>query len=182
MEHRGDEKEIVIELDGKRVIVLVLVLAIGVFSLYGYVTALFAFIAPREGLPLDTTGLATYDVGNTGKVSFSRGETVRINATVEKGTDYYYNYPYYYDYYGFVGVTTYRIIFTVTDSEGRPVFFNSAVESVSPGGFEMTSFDYAIPSSAPIGIYNMRVMAWSDWLPDGVALYEYTAVETFEVT
>ena len=182
MEHRGDEKEIVIELDGKRIIVLVLVLAIGVFSLYGYITALFAFIAPREGLPLEVTDLATYDVGNTGKVSFSRGETVRINATVEKGTDYYYNYPYYYDYYDFVGDTDCRVIVTVMDSKDVPVFIGSFETTISPGESIISSFDHAIPAGASTGTYQIRVMVWSDWLPDGVALYEYTAVETFEVT
>ena len=179
---RVSEKTIVIELDSKRTIVLVLVLAIAAFSLYGYVTALFAFIAPSEGFPLDITDLATYDVGDTLKASFSKGDTVRIKANIEMATDYYYNYPASYYYYYFYGDTTYRIIFTVTDSEGSPVFFDSAIESVSPGGFEMTSFDYKIPSNAPKGTYNMRVMAWSAWLPKGVALYEYTAVGTFEVT
>ena len=179
---RVSEKTIVIELDGKRAIVLVLVLAIGVFSLYGYITALFAFIAPSEEFPLDIVYLSTFDIGDNEIGAFPRGDTVRIKANVEMATDYYYNYPTSYYYYYFDSGTTYKIIFAVTDSEGRPVFFNSADESVSPGGFEMTSFDYTMSSQAPKGTYNMRVMVWSDWLPQGVALYEYVAVGTFEVT
>jgi len=167
------EKTIIIDLDGKRTIVLVLVLAIGVFSLYGYITALFAFISPSQGLPLDITGLATFDPGDNPKTSFSRGDTVRIKVTVEKATDYYYYsayyyyYPAYYYYYDFVGETSYKVIVTVMDSKDRPVFIDSYETTISPGESKEKSFSYVIPTGASTGTYKIRAMAWSDWLPDG---------------
>jgi len=180
------EKTIVIELDGKKTIVLVLTLAIGIFSLYGYITALFAFISPSQGLPLDITGLATYDPGDNPKTSFSRGDTVQIKATVEKATDYYYYYYYYYYpayyYYDFVGETSYKVIVTVMDSKDRPVFIGSYETTISPGESIQTSFSYAIPTGASTGTYKIRAMAWSDWLPDGIALAPEAMGITFEVT
>ena len=177
-----DEREIVIELDSKRLLVLGLVLAVGALSFYTYVIALFAFISPAQDLPLDITGVATYDTGDILTPSFSRGSTLRIKADVEKAWGYHY--PYYVppDYYDFSGDTGYRIIFAVMDNQGRPFFFDSSSESLSPGDSTTTSFDYNIPSKASVGTYTIRVMAWSDWLPPGVVLAPDVFEITFEVT
>jgi hypothetical protein len=177
-----DEREIVIELDSRRLIVLGLVLAVGFVSFYTYVVALFAFISPSQDLPLDITGVATYDTGDISKTSFSRGSTLRIKADVEKAWGYYYPYYYSSDYYYFYGGTGYRVIFAVMDNQGRPFFFDSSSGSLSAGGSQTTSFDYKIPSGASVGIYTIRVMAWSDWLPPGVVLAPDVEEITFEVT
>jgi hypothetical protein len=68
------------------------------------------------------------------------------------------------------------------DNQGRPFFFDSSSGSLSAGGSQTTSFDYKIPSGASVGIYTIRVMAWSDWLPPGVVLAPDVEEITFEVT
>lgn len=173
------EKTIVIDLDSKRLLVLVVILAVSVFSFYGYITALFAFIAPSEEFPLDVTSVGTFDTDDSSKTSFPRGDTVRIKATVEMATGYYYNYvPSYYYYYDFVGTISYRIIVTVRDGDGEPVFFTSQIKAISPGESQETIYDLK-PSA---GEYEIRVMVWSDWLPDGDALATTAGEATFEVT
>lgn len=178
----SETKEIVVSLTPRRLLVLGIVVVLSVFSLYGYIMALFAFIAPSQDLPLEVTSVGTFDTGDASKTSFNGGETVRMKATVEKGTAYYYNYPAYYYYYDFVGDTSCKMIFAVMDDVERPVFFDSVVVAVSPGDYEDVSFDYTIPPGASPGSYVVRVMAWSDWLPDGVALSSDVGEVTFEVT
>jgi len=184
MAHLGDESEIVIELNSKRILVLVLVLAVSVFSLYGYITALLAFISPSQGLPLEITDVDTYDTALNPKSSFPRSETVKIKVIVEKATAYYYDYvpSYYYYYHDFVGETSYRVIVTVLDSKDRPVFIDSHDTTISPGESIPTSFSYTISPGASTGKYKIRTMAWSDWLPGGVALAPEARDGTFEVT
>ncbi len=177
-----DKREIVLNLDSKRLLVLGLVLAIGVISFYTYVVALFAFISPSQGLPLDITGVATYDTEDNPIESFSRGSTLRIKADVEKAWGYYYPYYYSPDYYYFSEGTGYRIFFAVMDNQDQPFFFDSSSETLSAGGSQPTSFDYNIPSGASVGTYTIRVMAWSDWLPPGVVLAPDVEEITFEVT
>lgn len=177
------EKTIVIDLDSKRLLVLVVILAVSVFSIYGYITALFAFIAPSEEFPLDVTSVGTFDTGDSSKTSFPRGDTVRIKATVEMATGYYYNYvPSYYYYYDFVGTISYRIIVAVRDGDGAPFFFTYQIRNISPGDIQVTSYDYTIPFTASKENYTIRVMVWSDWLPDGDALATAAGEATFEVT
>ena len=180
MGHVREDGEMVIKLDAKRLLVLGVIAAITVFSLYGYITAIFAFIAPTQDFPLEVT-VATFGTTNNPQSSFGRGTTVRISATVEKATGYYYFYP---DYYDFVGDTSYRIIFAVMDGGRSPVFFQSTTTmiSISPGAIQVTSNDYAIPSGATTGTYTIRVVVWSDWLPSGVALAPLAGVQIFEVT
>ncbi|RLJ01883.1 MAG: hypothetical protein DRP11_03750 [Candidatus Aenigmatarchaeota archaeon] len=174
--------EIVITLDSKRLIVLGVIVVLGVAATYSYIGALFAFIAPSQDFPLKVTSVATFDTSDASKTAFTRGSTVRIKATVEKATDYYYNYPTYYYYYDFVGDTSYRIIITIMDGSRRPVFFKYTTKTISPGSSQVTSYDYKIPSTASAGTYTIRVMVWSDWLPSGDALAPEAGEKTFEVT
>jgi len=188
----SEEKEIVITIDAKRLLVLGVITVICVASLYSYIGALFAFIAPSQKFPLRITAAGTFDTSDVSKTSFAIGDTVRIKATVEKATGYYYNsytyyYPYtYYDvnyYYYYDSVdTTYRIIFAVMDDNNKPVPLKSEVETIWPGQSLVTSYDWTIPSGASTGNYTIRVMAWSDWLPQGDALARKAKEAVFTVS
>ena len=174
----GEEGGTVISLGSRRLLVLGVVAVLCFVATCSYIVALFAFIAPSQDFPLEVT-VATFDTGNNPQSSFVRGTTVRIKATVEMATGYYFVYPNYYD---FVGDTSYRIIFAVMDGGRSPVFFQSTTTSISPGAIQVTSYDYAISSGAATGTYTIRVVVWSDWLPSGVALVPSAGTQTFQVT
>ena len=194
--------EIVLTIDLRRLLALSVIFILTVVTAGSYLIALFAFIAPSEEIPLQVTSVATYDTSDVSETFFARGSTVRIKATVEKATGYYYNtysyyYPYYntytyyypYTYYDYTYYyyydhvdTTYRIIIAVMDSNNRPVFFESTTKTIWPGQSLVTSYDYAISSGASTGTYTIRVMTWSDWLPHGVTMMETVGEGSFEVT
>jgi hypothetical protein len=173
---------VVIRLDSRRLLVLGLVFALTIVSVYTYISALFAFIAPSQRFPLKVMDVKTFDKGGDPSSIFTRGQTVRIDAEVEMATGYYYYYPVHYYYYDFVGDVPYGIIFTVVDDWDKPVFFDSVTSTISPGVSKTTSFSYFIPFTASKGVYRIQVMVWSEWLPEGGALAQEAGEETFEVT
>lgn len=175
--------EIVVSLDSKRLMVLAVLVLVSVATVYSYVAALFAFIAPSGDLPLRVTNVSTFDTDNNGKTTFARGEVVRINATVEMAEGYYYDTSvYYYPYFDSVE-TTYRIVIAVMDDDGRPVgFYSQYPETITPGESLMTTFDCSVPSGASTGTYVIRVLVWSGWLPGGDALAPTAGEASFEVT
>lgn len=134
----------------------IIVLFFGMGSI-SYIISLFAFIAPSIDFPLRITKVETYDSYGVVKSSFSSGNLVRINASVEKATDYYFD-----SYYSsFVDNTTYSIIVAVMDPNRMPVFFQYSPKTISPGESRWDLFDYTISSAAVKGIYVVRVMVWT---------------------
>jgi len=189
----SDGKEIVITLDAKRLIALGILIALGAAVTYTYIQALFAFIAPSEKYPL-----RIIEVSTQGGDTFSRGETVTFQVKIEMAMGYRTPYGYYYWYYCpppeyyyceyyywdyFVESKTYRVIIAIMDGEKRPmkVMISSSM-TITRGEIQTVSFDWTIPAGADTGTYKVRAMAWSGWLPKGVALAPEAKEASFTVT
>ena len=172
-----DEKVIEIVLDEKRIAIIVIsLIAFGVlFSTY--LSGLFAFIAPEQGKPLRITRYATTDRVGTPKTSFTRGEMVIVNATVEMATAYYYNTYYYY----YTTPTKYLYIVQILYGD-TPVFIGFIFHEIPPGGISTTGIGYSIPSNAPIGTYTVKIFLWSNWLDKGGVILGEGVTFTFQVT
>jgi len=176
----GEIREIVIEIDAKRLIAIVLVAVIAVGALISYIGSLASFIAPSQELPLDITTAFSADQTGNPKSTFSRGELVLINATIEMAYAYYFGDT--TSYYYFTTPTKFLLLIQVMYGN-TPVFMGFVVEEISPGETESAGIGYRIPDDAPTGTYKVKVMVWSNWLDEGgVPLASKSGLEfTFQV-
>jgi hypothetical protein len=172
-------KDVTIELNAKRIVALIAIIGITLFSAYTYIIALYAFDAPSQDLPLQVTNLEILE-NNVTQSSFSVGDTVTLNSTIEKALSYMY-FPFSYDYFYFSGGTPFKLIVTIEDASHQPVFFFSLDGSIATGGILEYSVDYLIKAGSSTGVYTVNVLLWSDWLPDGDALSPEAEVGTFNV-
>ena len=156
------ENHLQISIDGRKFVGFSLILVISIFTVATYLIALYAFVAPSEDFPLDVVNIGTYDAGDNPSASFSRGDTVTINATVEMATHYYYNLPYTLDNNSFTADVSYRVIIAVRDKNNQPVYFKYSAKTISVGQQQETSYPYKIGSTAVKGQYTVEVMAWAD--------------------
>jgi hypothetical protein len=174
------DKEIVINIDSKKLFSAAIALSLLIIISYSYLTALFAFDAPSEDTPLRLNQVVTLDASNNSQTSFNPGETVRINSTIEKAARYLI-FRYSNMYYDFIGDTSFRIIIAIADGSKEPVYFQSTQDVISVGSIESVFFDYVISAGADSGTYTYKVMVWSGWLPSGLASSTYAWEGTFTV-
>ena len=176
--------EIVIELTPKKLLAISLLTLVGVGALYSYVIALYAFNAPSQDLSLRFNSVGTFDTGDVAKTAFAKGDTVRIKISFEMA-DYYWSAPSYYwsaqSYYYFSSGESYRLIYTVVDGSGMPVYFSSTTGAITQAQVKNDLADYLSLSSAAAGTYTVKVYLWSDWLPDGDALAPGGGSATFTI-
>ena len=165
----------------KKILILTTYTAIFLTVIYTYVLALSVYVAPSENFPLEISVLETLDTSNSSSSAFPRGETVRINTTIYQALEYI-NFPFTYDYYSFTGDTNYKIIIMVMDSQKKPVYLQSLDTSISPGDTDLLLSDYTIGNTSPTGTYSVKVMVWTNWLPNGKALAPNTPTATFSVS
>ena len=177
-------EEIVVTLDAKRLTAITILAIITVSTLYSYIVALFAFIAPFPATylyPFDASG-DTYDTSNNLQDTFSRKSIVRVKATVEKATDYY-TVPDYSSYTSLSGLSSYRVFIQVMDPSNQPLkSCYTATGSLSPGGLKEYTADFYLDLGAPTGTYAVFVYVWSDKLPNGVSLTPTIDSFSFTVT
>jgi hypothetical protein len=125
------------------------------------------------------------------KTAFAKGDTVRIKISFEMA-DYYWSAPSYYwsapsyywsaqSYYYFSSGESYRLIYTVVDGSGMPVYFSSTTGAITQAQVKNDLADYLSLSSAAAGTYTVKVYLWSDWLPDGDALAPGGGSATFTI-
>jgi len=164
-----EQREIVVTLNFKKLIALTILVIVSFGTVYSYLVALMAFVAPSQELPLRFNSVGTFNTSDVSSPSFAKGEAVKIKLGYEMATDYYYAVPSEY-YYSFSGSETYRLIYTVLDSSNTPVHFESVSGSISVGGILSGSSTFSIPSNANSGLYSVQVYLWGDWLPAGGAL------------
>lgn len=172
--------EIVIELTPRKILAISLLALVGVGAVYTYVIALFAFNAPSQDLSMRFNSVGTYDTGDTAKSVFAKGDTVRIKVSFEMA-DYYWSAPSYYYYY-FSSGDAYRLIYTVSDGSGMPVYFSSVTGTITQAQVKNDLADYISLSSASAGTYIVKVYLWSDWLPGGLALAPIGGSATFTIS
>lgn len=173
------KKEIVVNLDSKKLLSAGIVIVVLVTVFFSYFMALLAFDAPSADSPLKINQVVTLNASNDPQTSFNTGDTVRINSTIEKANRYLV-FQYSNMYYDFIGDTTYRIIIAINDGSNQPVSFQSAQNTISIGSLEDYVFDYVV--SAGTGTYTYKIMVWSDWLPSGVASSNSAWEGTFNVS
>ncbi|MDP2899602.1 MAG: hypothetical protein Q8O47_01360 [Candidatus Bathyarchaeota archaeon] len=179
--------EIVIELTPKKLLALSLLVVIGGWAIFSYVVALYAFNAPSQDLSMRFNSVGTYDTGNVAKSAFTKGDTVRVKVSFEMA-DYYWSAPSYYwsapsyYYYYFSSGDAYRLIYTVSDGSGMPVYFSSVTGTITQAQVKDDLANYISLSSASAGTYTVKVYLWSDWLPGGVVLAPGAGTATFTVT
>jgi hypothetical protein len=171
--------EIVIELTPKKVLALSLLVIVSLGAVYSYVVAIFAFEAPSQDLSMRFNSVGTFDTSNVAKTAFAKGDTVRIKVQFEMA-DYYWSAP--SDYYYFSSGESYRLIYTVSDGSGTPVYFTSSTGTMSAAQVSNLFSDYVSLSSATAGTYTVKVYLWSDWLPSGEALAPAAGSTTFTIT
>jgi hypothetical protein len=181
-----NDKEIVVTIDAKRLMAIAILTVITVSTLYSYIVALFAFVAPYPGTyPFEASG-DTYDTSNNLQSTFSRGSTVRVMATVEKSTGYYTNAPPdYTSYTSISGSSSYRVFIQVLDSNTPAQPYKSCYTttgSLTQGGTKQYTADFTIGSGASTGHYTVLVLVWSDKLPNGRSLTPTVEMFSFEVT
>jgi hypothetical protein len=179
----NDEK-IVITIDAKRLLAIAILAVITVGTLYSYIVALYAFIAPKPDpylYPFVATG-DTYDTSNNLQDTFSTKSIVRVKGTVEKATAYWI-IP-YSSYTSLSGSTSYRVFIQIIDPNDQP--FKScytATGSLTPGGSKEYAADFYLDIGASTGTYTVLMYVWSDKLPNGVSLTPSVAfLGNFEVT
>jgi len=179
-----NDEGIVVTIDAKRLIAITILAIITISTLYSYIIALFAFIAPYSGTYLfDVTEANTYDTSNVVKHTFSKGSTVRVKATVEKATDYFTTVPPSYIYTSISGSSPYRVFIQINDPSNQPYkTCYTATGSLAPGGSIQYTADFGIGSGAAAGTYRVEVYVWSDKLPDGRSLTPTIESFTFEVS
>jgi len=158
----SDEKELVITLDSRRLIALGVITVIVVASMYSYIAALFAFIAPSPDLPIHINSVITADGDGNPKDTFSRGSLVMINATIEKGTAYYYES---YNF-SFTEPTSYLLLVQVMHGD-EPVFLGFVSQQIPPGEIQSVGVGYRIGDEDATGEYTAIVYVWSTWLDNG---------------
>jgi len=164
-----NDEGIVVTIDAKRLIAITILAVITISTLYSYIIALFAFIAPFPGTYLfDVPEADTYDTSNVVKHTFSKGSTVRVKATVEKATDYFNTAPPTYTYTSISGSSSYRVFIQINDPSNQPYkSCYTTTGSLAPGGSEGYTADFGIGSGAAAGTYRVFVLVWSDKLPYG---------------
>ena len=168
-----NDEGIVVTIDAKRLIAITILAVITISTLYSYIIALFAFIAPYPGTYLfDVPEADTYDTSNVLEDTFSKGSTVRVKAKVEKATDYYTN-PAYTSYTSISGLSSYRVFIQINDPDNQPYkscYTAVDLDGLAPGESKQYTANFYIDSGAATGHYRVDVYVWSDKLPDGSSL------------
>lgn len=179
-----NDEGIVITIDAKRLIAITILSVITISTLYSYIIALFAFVAPYPGTYLfDVTEANTYDTSNVLENTFSKGSTVRVKATVEKATEYFATVPPPNIYTSISGSSPYRVFIQINDPSNQPYkSCYTATGSLAPGESKQYTTDFGIGSGAAAGTYSVCVLVWSDKLPDGRSLTPTVEIFYFEVT
>ena len=176
----SSDRNIVLEIDAKRLFGILLVSAITLFSVFGYFSALLAFIAPSEDYPLHVNSVVASDVNGTVQTSFARGSMFMLNVSVERATQYLYQSS--YNYWSSGNSTSYLLLVRVVYN-GQSVYHGFVADSISMGETLSRGVGFLIDDTADTGTYTAYVYIWSDWLPDGVILADNSGYSTsFTVT
>ncbi len=174
----SEDTDIVINLDAKRIFAIILISGLTIFSVSGYISALLAFVAPSEDLPIHVNSAVTVDVNGTEQTSFARGSVFMVNVTVEMATQF----EYAYSYYDYNDSSSYLLLVRVVHS-GKAVYLGFVADSISSSDVLSRGVGFLIDETADTGTYTAYVYIWSDWLPDGIIMADNSGYSTsFTVT
>lgn len=147
-------------------IIIVIGLVIG-----SYIIALNAFVSPTSELRWD--GVIEYING----VSFNPNDTVIISGYLEEGVQYWGIGTYYY----FTTPESIRWILVVKDPNNMPIYLETDVVNNAFGNINIDDKSFVLPSEAVGGTYTVKLLIWTDLLPDGVSRTNEIHEITFEV-
>ena len=145
--------------ENRRQILFAGILTIIVVSgLFTYMVSLFAFISPTQELRWSTS------ISSINPPPIKRGDTVTITGFLEEGTQFLENGNYYF----FPAPENIRWIVNVLDPNNTPIYFKSPTNLIlKEKDFYTDVIVFTLPGNAALGTYKIRIMVWTDWLPDG---------------
>src|SRR4030042_1042551 len=133
---------------------LALVIVSGLFT---YITSLFAFISPTQELRWNAS------ISSINKQTFHKGETVIITGLLEEGTEYFTKGYYYY----FTSPEDIVWIVNVLGPNNLPIHLAYSSVFNAQGDINTSNINFNLPADAATGTYKIRIMVWTDLLPDG---------------
>jgi len=142
--------------------------------------ALSQFTSPSSEFRFqgDVSTIENINYADYSAISFSAGGTVRITGIVLYA-DEYWDDP---NYYSFVGTISVKWIVIVLDPNNLPVHMSSGtLTGAGQSDQAIPEVSFVLPSASTTGSYDIRVMAWSDWLPSGDTLTIAVMEDTFTV-
>jgi hypothetical protein len=181
-----NDEEIVVTIDAKRLIAIGLLAILTVATLSSYIIALFAWQADWNTDPLlKVMNLETQTSGGSPETTFSAGDTVKVEATIEKASAY--SNP---SYTVLTQSTTARIFIVVYYDPGtgvRPLHYYTTTRDLDPGEPELVETQFKLSSSAASGTnkYYVHCLVWDSYLPNGDTLTDWTESQqevTFSVS
>ena len=181
-----DNGELVITLDFRKLFALSLLTIITVVSLYTYIVALLAWDAPTQELSVEANDFWTLDNYGGMEDVFAPGDLLDVIVEADLA-DQYWLPP---SYETFVGNISYRIILTIFDPDDAPMlcvsYSDSQPDDTQNSYYlkaDMLGSFFQIPLDAEASTdYAVRVVFWSDWLPNGKAKAVQAWEYNFEVT
>ena len=167
-----NDEEIVVTIDAKRLIAIGLLAILTVATLSSYIIALFAWQAEWDTDPfLKVMNLETQTSGGSPETTFSAGDTVQVEATIEKATAY--NNP---SYTVLTESTTARIFIVVFDASSTTyelLHYYTTTKTLAPGVPQDITTSFRLSSGASVHTdYYVHCLVWDDYLPDGEELVD----------
>jgi hypothetical protein len=141
------------------------------YLFFSYCISLFAFISPSGDLRWDG------EVSTITSTQYHRGQTVAITGFLEEATQYketgvYFTFTYPEN-------VVYSI--TVMDPDDLPIYHKTESLSSIQGDITLDPISFTLASDALYGTYKVRVLVWTDWLPNGDTRTYQIQEQTFEV-
>ena len=139
--------------------------------LFTYMTSLFAFISPSQSLRWNTTITSTYTQ------PYHPGDTVTVDGLLSEGDSYFFKGYYYF----FTSPEDVTWFVNVIDPNNMPIWFEPG--QIQNAALEQTidTISFTLPSNAVAGTYTVKLVVWSDFLPDGETRTNIVGWKTFEV-
>ena len=153
----------------RQLIIKSILVIVIVYSLFTYFVSLLAFISPSQEQRWDTS------IQTITPSPITPGTTVTVTGFLEEGTQYLMGY---YHYFSSPEAVTWIVI--VIDPNNMPIHLESGTASVL-GDKTIDAFSFNLPATAVKGTYKIRVLVWTEWLPDGEARTNIINEKSFKV-
>jgi len=134
-----------------QLVTIVLVVAVG-YVMFSYTASLFAFISPSSELRWETS---VKDYGQS-------GGTISFIGVLEEGTQYFQIFTYYYFTSPEASVTW--CVTVLREEDSRPIYIDTGTITDAQGNYEVP-VSFALTEA---GHYKVRIMVWTQLLPNGL--------------
>ena len=138
---------------------------------FSYGVSLFAFISPSRDLRWDG------NIYSINSLQFHRGDTVFITGFLEQASLVIEAG----EYYTFTNPENIVWSVTVMDPDDLAVYHYTIAMNSVEGDITLEQKSFVLSSDASYGLYKVRILAWTNWLPDGETRTNAIEEGTFEV-